>query len=112
MERARGKNKYGNKPVIIDGIRFMSLAEGRRYGELKLMVQAGMIHNLKTQPRFSLSISGHKVTTYVGDFQYEGEAGTVVEDVKSKATMTPLYRLKKALMKEILGIIIVEVMSK
>jgi len=48
------QNKYHNQPVTIDGIRFASKREGKRYSELKLLEQAGSITDLKLQPRFPI----------------------------------------------------------
>ena len=33
------RSKYGNKKIQIDGYTFDSLAEGRRYRELKLLLE-------------------------------------------------------------------------
>lgn len=49
---------------------------------------------------------------YVGDFSWRGPAPLaelVVEDVKSPATRTPVYRLKRKLVKAIHGIDVQEV---
>ena len=37
------KNKYKNKKVEIDGYKFDSIAEGRRYGVLKMLEKADEI---------------------------------------------------------------------
>jgi hypothetical protein len=86
-------SKYKSKATTIDGIRFASKAEARRYGELKVMLGAGLISDLELQPSFPVRINGIKVFTYKGDFQYRDQGGTVVEDVKG--FKTPVYRLKK-----------------
>lgn len=49
-------SKYGNEPVWIDGIRFDSKAEGKRYAELKLLQAAGEIAELKFQPKFKMTV--------------------------------------------------------
>lgn len=92
--------KFRNQPVEIDGVKFASKREGNRYAELKILARIGEIVELECQPRYPLTINGVKVGTYVGDFRYKIVANgtTVVEDVKSKPTMTPIYRLKKKLM--------------
>jgi hypothetical protein len=86
-------SKYKAKATTIDGIRFPSKAEARRYFELKVMLGAGLISDLELQPSFPVLINGIKVFTYRGDFQYRDQGGTVVEDVKG--FLTPVYRLKK-----------------
>ena len=91
-------SKYRAQPTTIDGIRFASKAEGRRYCELVLLQKAGRISELKLQPRYQLnSEGGGKVATYVADFEYvdafDGRVAT--EDVKG--VITPTFRLKQKL---------------
>ena len=100
-------HKYGAQPTEVDGIRFASKAEARRYRELKLMWAAGEISYLELQPDYPLIVNGVKIGTYVADFTYETDHGTVVEDVKG--VKTPVYRLKKKLVKALYGIEIQEV---
>ena len=75
------------------------------------MQQAGLIENLELQPRYDLVVNGHKLGFYKADFRYKDvPAGLIItEDVKSKATRTPVYILKKKLVKALYGIEIVEV---
>lgn len=106
--------KYRNVPTVVDNIRFDSKAEARRYGELKLLERVGEISRLELQPKFGLTVGGIHVCDYVGDFQYlDKKAGAwVTEDVKSSATKTPVYRIKKKLVKALYGVDIREVGSK
>lgn len=100
--------KYRNRKTTVDGIRFDSAAESKRYGELKLLQSQGEITDLVLQPRFPLMVNGEKVGTYSADFQYRDSGGQlVVEDVKG--VPTTVYRLKKKLMKAVHGIEIQEV---
>lgn len=97
-----GKRKYGNIKTIVDGIKFDSKKEAKRYGELKLMEKAGEISVLRLQVKFILS-----VCTYVADFvYYDKTKHLIVEDCKG--VKTPVYRLKKKMMKHELGIEILE----
>lgn len=115
---AAGKkqNKYRNEPIEVDGHRFSSRAEARRYGELKLLERAGHVLELRLQPRYPIVVDGVPICTYVADFFYiavsdDGRAFThVIEDVKSPASKTPVYRLKKKLIKVKYGIDIQEIM--
>lgn len=106
-------NKYGNRKVEIDGIVFDSEKEGRHYVELKTMERAGIISRLVLQPTFELApattIHGKKsaARTYRGDFQYEKDGITIVEDVKGMKTA--VYILKRHLMKTVHNIEIVEI---
>ena len=88
-------HKYGAKAVVIDGIRFASKREARRYAELKLLAKAGEISNLQLQPEYVFETRGVVVFSYFGDFEYYDNTlkRRVVEDVKG--VRTPVYRLKK-----------------
>lgn len=115
--------KYRNVRTMVDGIPFDSQKEARRFIELKYLLKAGKIRNLKLQPQFTLQESyitpeGERVRAirYVADFSYERRDQNapifwvkVVEDVKSQATRTEKYKIKKKLMLERLGIAIEEV---
>ena len=93
-------NKYRNIKTVVDNITFDSKKEAARYSDLKLLETAHHIMHLETQPRFPLMINGKRVATYIGDFKYwsPSENEWIVEDVKSEATKTPLYRLKKKIL--------------
>jgi len=102
-------NKYNARKTEIDGYKFSSLAEGNRYVQLRLMLRAGMISQLTLQKKFFLRVNDQKICTYIADFFYwdiEKEEW-ITEDVKG--IRTPVYRLKKKLMKAILDVDIVEV---
>lgn len=104
-------SKYHAQPTIVDGIRFASKAEARRYGELRLLEKAGHIEDLAIQPKFPLharsstaqvgeaikALAGTRDTcvgVYRGDFAYlDCRRGRVVEDVKGMDT--PLSKWKR-----------------
>lgn len=101
------KNKYGNQKVELDGHKFDSKKEARRYAELKLMEKAGEIKDLELQKPYVIQPSffdrsGKRQTAikYVADFVYQDKDGnTIIEDVKSPATRKDrVYRLKKKMM--------------
>lgn len=102
------RRKYGNVPTEVDGVRFDSTGEADRWGELRTLERLGAIRDLRRQVRFPLTINDEHVTTYVADFVYDEEGAMVVEDYKSPATRTPLYRLKARLLRVLLGIVIRE----
>lgn len=101
------RNKYGNRKVTCMGEVFDSKREYERYRELRLMERAGAIHDLHRQVRFELVPAQYegkrcveRAVSYVADFVYwEGE-NMVVEDVKSKATRTESYIIKRKLMRQ------------
>ena len=104
-------NKYHNTKFTADGYTWDSQREYSRYCELKLLQRAGEIWALERQKEYTLiekSIYGRKIV-YRADFVYKTANGTVVEDVKSEATKTPLYKLKKRLLAERYGIEIKEI---
>ena len=101
------QNKYRNKPVVIDGIRFASKAEGARYCELKLMERADQIAGLKRQVRYQLVVNGVHICDYLADFAYYKDCKRIIEDVKG--VPTPEYKLKKKLTYALFGIEIIEI---
>jgi hypothetical protein len=94
-------NKYNARKTEIDGITFDSLAEGKRYGELKLMYHNGDIDGLQVHPLYviweGVDPKGKKQKIeYEGDFTYIENGAQVVEDVKGgRATQTAMWKLKK-----------------
>jgi len=116
----RGFNKYHNKKVRVDGIKFDSVREAHRWHELKLMEQAGVITRLERQCEFDLlptqkyidPVSGkvkhERGVKYIADFSYFDEFGQrVVED--TKGVRTPEYVIKRKMMLWFFGIHVVEV---
>ena len=103
--------KYHNRKTTYQGVRFDSQKEAKRYQELQWMQQAGLIQDLELQPRYDLIVNGHKLGFYRGDFRYKEVAtdSVILEDVKSPATRTAVYRLKKKLVKALYGVEIIEV---
>lgn len=87
--------------VTIDGIRFDSKAEGRRYRELWLLQEGGIIGGLKCHTRYLLQEGftnwrGERIRPmyYTDDFSYIEDGHQVVEDVKSGASKTQAYSLR------------------
>lgn len=109
FSRSGQRSKYRNQPVDLDGHRFASKAEARRYSELVLLERIGDIADLELQPRYPLVVEGQKIATYVADFRYQRDGRTIVEDVKSPASRTPVYRLKAKLLRALHGIEIAEI---
>ena len=132
-KQKRAAPKYHNEETEHLGIRFASRKEARRYEVLLARLHAGEIRNLRLQQDFTLQEAyttpeGERVRAirYQADFCYEervhcrvlhdgGQATRetrwekVVEDVKSRATRTQKYIIKRKLMKERFDIDIREV---
>ena len=112
MRRAK-PSKYRNVPTFVDGHRFASKKEARRFKELKLLERANEIVGLVIHPRYEIKVNGVKICDYVADFGYELASPDpdysfrpIIEDVKGVRTST--YRLKANLMKALYGITIKE----
>lgn len=106
-------SKYNARKITLDGIEFDSRKEANRYAELKVMERAGIIRNLQLQEEFELipRCGKERPAKYHSDFSYINvETGEkVVEDVKSRATKTKDYILRRKLMNWRYGIQIQEV---
>ena len=96
-------NKYHNKKIYFDGIKFDSKKEYKRYLELKLMLKSGLIKNLELQKRYELQPSFKKngktirKIEYLADFVYYDNKlnKIIVQDTKGFRTET--YKIKKKL---------------
>lgn len=127
---AKKANKYRNKKVIYDGIKFDSEKERDRYIFLRRAEQVGELSELECHPKFVLipaikeKYIKHLKTKdkecertlqlpvyYSADFRYTRHDGEVViEDVKpSKFMRTQVFLLKVKLMRYFHGIVIKEI---
>lgn len=97
------RNKFGNVPILVGGIKFHSKGEAARYQELLLLQAAGRIKDLERQVECPLEVNGELVCKIVADFEYYekspiGRWELVVEDFKgfqSRESKTK-YKLFKA----------------
>lgn len=103
------RRKFNNKPTVVDGYRFASLLEAKRYRELRLLEKAGEISELEVHPRFPMFVGPEHICTYIADFKYfDVTRGTIrIED--TKGVRTALFILKKKLMHAVLGLTVEEV---
>ena len=106
-EKSATVSKYRNRKTTIDGKRFDSTAEARRYGELLALQRAGEITDLALQPKFNIYLNDVHICDYYADFAYSQKGRYIVEDVKG--VRTDVYRLKKRLVEARYGITITEV---
>lgn len=94
-------NKYKNKKVQVDMYVFDSIAESKRYKELKLLERAGKIQDLELQPHFLLQEAfkkngrAYRKIEYIADFKYTENEKTIVEDVKG--IQTDVFKIKHKL---------------
>jgi Protein of unknown function (DUF1064). len=126
MSKEKGWNKYNARKVTTFGHTFDSTREAVCYLELRERLKKGEIKNLRLQVPFELlpEIWEEKVvhlktkdkivkrlvqdaTTYIADFVYEENGVEIVVD--AKGYKTEVYKLKKKMMRALLGIDIKEV---
>lgn len=117
--------KYHNKRITTNDGSFDSKKEYRRWLELQILEDAGVIRKLERQVKYVLipaqrepetvSQRGRQIPgkvierecSYYADFQYEQDGEIVVED--TKGVRTDAYKIKKKLMLERYGIRIREI---
>lgn len=110
-------NKYGAKRISLSGKKHDSLAESRRYSELSRLARLGVISDLMRQVPFELIPAQYgedgklleRAVAYKADFTYYKDGKLVVEDVKSEATKTDSYIIKRKLMLYVHKIKLVEI---
>lgn len=91
----QAKRKFGNKPTEVDGWKFASMDEAKRYQQLKLLKAAGEIMHFDIHPAFHLAPG----VRYTADFTVYYHDGTIeVEDVKGgRATATKDFGIRRRL---------------
>ena len=116
VSERREMSKYKAQKTTVDGITYDSHKEARRAQELRLMLRAGIISNLREQVPYELIPAQkneygkviERAVIYKADFVYDDEKGkTVVEDTKGARTKE--YIIKRKLMLYEYGIRIREV---
>ena len=96
------QNKYKNKKVVYDGIKFDSKKEGAYYLKLKMLEEKGIIYDLKLQvkyelqPKFEFNGNTIRSINYVADFTYMQDGKLHIVD--TKGIRTDVYKLKKKMM--------------
>ena len=121
-------SKYHNEKAEVDGIKFDSRKEARRFCQLKIAMELGVIEDLRLQAEFTLIEAytdskgeRHQALRYKADFTYKVRSAgydhmaqlgyedieywrslwpgaLVIEDVKSEGTKTRVYINKKKMM--------------
>lgn len=118
------RNKYHNRKVIVDGLKFDSIKEAKRWRELCLLYRAGEIGEVKRQVEFVLipaqryrddsgKIHTERAVKYVADYTYrDARSGKmIIEDVKGYkgGQAYAVFKIKKKLMRFIHGLEVREV---
>jgi len=92
------KNKYNAIKQTYKGEIFDSKKELNRFMELEILLRAREISDLELHPKFDLMVNGVKIGRYTADFRYKKGSDVIVEDVKSRATKTRDYVLRKKIL--------------
>lgn len=102
-------SKYHAQRTEVDGIKFASKKEAKRYVQLKAFERVGLIKNLRLQVPYQIIAKSKygRAIKYIADFVYIEDEQTVVEDVKGYRT--DVYKLKKRLMAEVYGVEVKEI---
>lgn len=109
-DRAK-ESKFGAVPTeTADGQKFKSTLEANFYKRMWVLERAGEVTLIEREIRYELIVNGVFIAAYLLDFRITYATG-VVEfiDCKSQPTKTPLYMMKKQLMKALFNIEIKEV---
>lgn len=108
--------KYHNKPQQIGAEKYRSQREATVHARLMILQRTGLIAGLVREVPFVLApkvkIEGEKrarpAVRYVADFVYSDVKSGQIVVADAKGMATPLYRLKKHLMKTVHNIDVVE----
>ena len=109
------QNKYKNKKVIYDDIKFDSNREMAYYIKLKMLEEKGIIKDLELQksfelqPSFKLNGKTYKKITYRADFSYVSVQDNKIHIVDTKGFRTDVYKLKRKMFAYKYGIEIEEI---
>ena len=106
-KKVKKRSKYNNVKVELDGHVFASTKECNVYIQLRMLLRANEISDLRLQVPYQLNEGGTHSLKYIADFLYVEKGIEKVVDVKGFRTKT--YLKKKRLMKKIHGISIIEV---
>ena len=104
--------KYRNQPTVLDGEKFDSKAEAARWSELRLLERAGHIRGLERQVKYELAPSvkfsgsarAQPPLRLIVDFAYWEGDKRICEDVKSPATVTTAFTIKRHLLLAVHGL--------
>ncbi len=105
IEEKKRRNKYNVAPLekrTWQGTVFDSKGEMNRYIDLYFRQLADEIQHLQRQVSYSFFHEGEHICDYVADFVYTENGVPIVEDYK--AIKTPVFMIKRKMMKAWFGI--------
>lgn len=96
------KNKYSAVKTMYNGMKYDSKKEAGYAMYLTSEKKKGNIKSFESHKRYDLNGENKtKVCSYIADFVIIHNDGTIeIMDVKSKATATPIFRLKWKLLND------------
>lgn len=105
------QSKFKAVPMVDHkGEKFRSHLEGKYHERMTLLMRVGEVAKVEREIPYQLVVNGVLVATYVLDFRVTYPDGRIeYVDCKSSATVTALFKIKKALMLAIYNIDVVEV---
>lgn len=99
------RSKYGATKTMLDGITFDSKREAAYYSELKIREKAGEVTGVEMQRPFALlGINGTLMATFRADFCFWDNTAGRFRCIDVKGFDTPVGKLKRKMMKGLLGI--------
>ena len=102
--KSEKKNKYSAERAVVDNVKFDSRREAHRYSELKLLLRANEIVDLKLHPVFAIVVKDKLICNVELDFSYfdSRDKSYHHEDVKGRDN--PMSKLKRRLVEVVYGI--------
>jgi hypothetical protein len=99
------RSKYGATKTMLDGITFDSKREAAYYSELKIREKAGEVTGVEMQRPFALlGNNGTLMATFRADFCFWDNTAGRFRCIDVKGFDTPVGKLKRKMMKGLLGI--------
>jgi len=100
------RTKYGNVKVVIDGESYDSKIEAEFHHHLKLRERIGEVYGIVRQKDFLIELSGQRICVLKVDFWFYDRRtlGMRAVDIKGGPTDTPVFRLKRKLVRAMFGV--------
>jgi len=92
--KTKKKSKYKSKITFVDGIRFHSKGEARRWSDLKLLERGNHISELRRQVPYELKVGDVLIGKLIMDFVYFEKGVEVNEDWKGAQTPLSKWKIK------------------
>lgn len=95
MALGHKRQKYGNKKIVVDGIKFASILEKFMYDMLKKFdVKFEFQVPIELVPKFSYAGTNYRATNMIVDFVIEDNGKSIIVDTKGYATAEAKLKYK------------------